>query len=143
MESRTAFNICQLYARRDPHRITCVGLDSSAARVYLGLDNGHMEEHQLLAVQATLSLRLLAEKRISKQPLAALACLSSARRVAVLGEDGSLVLCRYEALDVLPLPGIRCVCILFQGGKSHIAAYDPTPPEHLDRFQEHSMDCTA
>ena len=102
---RTAFTLTPLHTRRDASRITCVAIDPVTHRVFLGLSNGHIEEHQLLPLQqqqlqpagggvaavaavAPTSTRLVAEKRVSRSSVVSICCLSVAACLVTRSEDG-------------------------------------------------------
>lgn len=113
--TRTAFTLSPVHRRRDGLRITSVALHQRAGRVYLGLDSGALEEHRISAAAtgpaaaaaaaaaalahpsigapppaAALQLRLQAEKHLFRSPVAALAIVFSAARVAAMSEDGQV-----------------------------------------------------
>ncbi len=142
--ARTAFTLAALHQRRDGRRITAIGLYQDGQRVLLGFDNGHLEEHALLrgtasaapatAAAAALAaagvpwaanaaLRLLAERRVFRQAVAAIAPLPAAQRVALLGADGSVVLCAADSLELVQLPQARnAVAIAAAAGAGGAAA---------------------
>ncbi len=125
---RTAFTFSPIYKQRTTdatRRITAVGLDTTAARLFLGLASGHVEEHQIVTLQApvapgwssnaptigtqhaTTTTRLVAEKRISRHAVRAIACLPTAARLAILCEDGTASVASYDSWVVTALQGVR------------------------------------
>jgi hypothetical protein len=139
--TRTAFTLAPLHRRRDAHRITAVALHQRAGRIYLGLENGVLEEHRLVAsttapstthaqhVQhqhthaaaahaAPPALRLQAEKHLFRGAVASLAIAFAAARVAALSDDGQVTLCTLESFHLAPVPAAR--------GATAIAT-DPSP----------------
>jgi hypothetical protein len=126
--TRTAFTLAPLHRRRDALRITSVALHQRAGRVYLGLDNGVLEEHRLSPLTgpahaggggggyagaggsgvAPLCLRLQAEKHLFRSsPVTSLAIAYAAARVAALSEDGQVMLCTLESFHLASVPGSR------------------------------------
>lgn len=112
-QMRTAFTLSPVHRRRDNLRVTAVALHQRAGRIYLGLDNGVLEEHRIspssahqaapvatahqfappLALQQ-LQLRLQAEKHLFRSAVAALAIALSAARVAAMSGDGQVSVLR-------------------------------------------------
>lgn len=45
--TRAAFTLLPVYRRRDSHRVTAVAVHQNGTRVFLGLENGHLEEYRL------------------------------------------------------------------------------------------------
>lgn len=103
--TRTAFTLSLIHQRRDQHRITSVSVLQNATRVFLGLENGVLEEHSCFASTAAggispvvaaaaggfLVLRLLAEKRVfSKQAVRAICAAEAAARLVCLSEEGQV-----------------------------------------------------
>eukprot|EP00878_Enallax_costatus_P024476 GHUV01026120.1.p2 GENE.GHUV01026120.1~~GHUV01026120.1.p2 ORF type:complete len:150 (+),score=21.70 GHUV01026120.1:417-866(+) len=103
--TRAAFTLSAIHQRRDQHRITAICVLQNATRVFLGLENGVMEEHSCLASTAAggmspvvtaaaggmLVLRLLAEKRVfSKQAVTDICAAEAAARLVCLSEEGQV-----------------------------------------------------
>jgi hypothetical protein len=147
--ARTAFTLAPLHRRRDARRITAVALHQRAGRVYLGLDNGALEEHRLAplapspgphagaphgaahggahggahAGPAPLCLRLQAEKHLFKgSGVAGLAVAFAAARVAALSEDGQVLLCTLESFHLAPVPGARAATAVAADGSGRFPA---------------------
>lgn len=134
---RTAFTFTPLLKHRTTdaaRRITALALDTGAGRIFLGLASGHVEEHQISLKQPHVSdsgsyqgasagggagapalgsstsssyTRLVAEKRVSKQPVKTLACMPTAARLAILCEDGTASVAAYDTWALTPLSGVR------------------------------------
>ncbi|EFJ47553.1 hypothetical protein VOLCADRAFT_91994 [Volvox carteri f. nagariensis] len=130
---RTAFTFATLLRHRTSdaaRRITAISLDTAAGRVFIGLASGHVEEHEIVvkhsyALDAGPSgtglhatTRLVAEKRVSKQPVLSLACLPTASRLAILCEDGTAFVAAYDTWNVFALQGVRTAVAI---------AADPAP----------------
>ncbi|KAG2489069.1 hypothetical protein HYH03_012505 [Edaphochlamys debaryana] len=153
---RTAFTFAPVLRHRttDPaRRITAVALDTAAGRLFLGLASGHVEEHQLIVKEAHVqaaagwhgtspaisapaaSCRLLAERRVSRHAISALAPLPTAARLAIMCEGGAVVLAAYDTWALSPLPGVRSATAVaadpgpaFASAAAAAAAAATTPP---------------
>lgn len=130
--TRAAFTLSPIHQRRDQHRITSVAVLQNATRVFLGLDNGVLEEHSCLASTAAggmplvvaaaaggmLVLRLLAEKKVfNKQALTEICAAEAAARLVCLSEEGQVRWCRALAIPMakpVPKPDATCCKALLQ-----------------------------
>jgi hypothetical protein len=54
--ARSAFNLSVVHQRKDQRRITAVALLKAGQRVFLGLDNGVVEEHSCSSNSSTLAV---------------------------------------------------------------------------------------
>lgn len=54
--ARSAFNLSVVHQRKDQRRITAVALLKAGQRVFLGLDNGVVEEHSCSGSSSTLAV---------------------------------------------------------------------------------------
>eukprot|EP00879_Flechtneria_rotunda_P015503 GHRR01016213.1.p2 GENE.GHRR01016213.1~~GHRR01016213.1.p2 ORF type:complete len:113 (+),score=51.69 GHRR01016213.1:504-842(+) len=103
--TRAAFTLSLIHQRRDDRRITAIAVLKQGQRVFLGLDNGVIEEHRCLqsstagalpaAVAATAGgmrvLRLLAEKKVfSKQAIANMVLAEPAARLICMSAQGQV-----------------------------------------------------
>ena len=73
--SRTAFTAALLLDRRQQHAssaaITAVGVDQAGQRLYLGLEDGLLEEHTILRSSSGVRASLAARKHAAKKVRAA------------------------------------------------------------------------
>jgi hypothetical protein len=101
--SRAAFTLAVVHARRDERRITAVALLRAGQRVFVGLDNGVVEEHARSTSSSSASsvstqpqqqpqqLRLLAEKRVfSRAAVADISPADAAGRLVVMSDEGAV-----------------------------------------------------
>lgn len=103
--TRAAFTLSPIHQRRDQHRITSVAVLQHGSRVFLGLENGVLEEHSCFAstiaggvpavvaaaAGGMLVLRLLAEKKVfSKQAIADINIAEAAARLVCMSEEGQV-----------------------------------------------------
>lgn len=65
--SRTAFELSCVLQRRDSSEVTAVAVDIEGFRLYVGLDNGMLEEYKLLFVQGNEVARVSARRSVSKK----------------------------------------------------------------------------
>lgn len=65
--SRTAFELSCVQQRRDSAEITAVAVDTDGYRLYVGLDNGMLEEYKLLFAQGNEVARVSARRSVSKK----------------------------------------------------------------------------
>eukprot|EP00879_Flechtneria_rotunda_P031553 GHRR01034479.1.p1 GENE.GHRR01034479.1~~GHRR01034479.1.p1 ORF type:complete len:455 (+),score=204.41 GHRR01034479.1:504-1868(+) len=120
--TRAAFTLSLIHQRRDDRRITAIAVLKQGQRVFLGLDNGVIEEHRCLqsstagalpaAVAATAGgmrvLRLLAEKKVfSKQAIANMVLAEPAARLICMSAQGQVAFVSLETFAVVPLPAAR------------------------------------
>ncbi|KAF6257778.1 hypothetical protein COO60DRAFT_1196853 [Scenedesmus sp. NREL 46B-D3] len=120
--TRAAFTLSLIHQRRDARRMTAVAALQSGHSVFLGLDNGVLEEHRCVPASAAgalppavaaaaggmLLLRLLAEKRVfSKAAVAAICPVEAAARLVCMSDEGQVALVSLEEFAVAPLPAAR------------------------------------
>jgi hypothetical protein len=119
--TRAAFTLSLIYQRRDERRMTAVAVLQSGLRVFLGLDNGVLEEHRCVPASAAgalppavaaaaggmLLLRLLAEKKVfGKAAVAAICPVEAAARLVCMSDEGQVRL-----LGLLLLSQRTSVCV--------------------------------
>uniref|UniRef100_A0A383VGG5 Uncharacterized protein n=1 Tax=Tetradesmus obliquus TaxID=3088 RepID=A0A383VGG5_TETOB len=120
--TRAAFTLSLVHQRRDARRMTAVAVLQAGSRVFLGLDNGVLEEHRCVPASAAgslppavaaaaggmLVLRLLAEKKVfSKAAVAAICPVEAAARLVCMSDEGQVALVSLEEFAVAPLPAAR------------------------------------
>lgn len=66
-DERKAFEISIIHQRRDNAKITSAVIDNDGIKLYLGLDNGIIEEFNIKYHNANLTARLCARRNIAKK----------------------------------------------------------------------------
>ncbi|GAB4818896.1 hypothetical protein N2152v2_005942 [Parachlorella kessleri] len=114
----TAFKIWPVIDRRRQdggpvQPIRSVAVDQGGSKLYLGLEDGLLEEHTLVKKAGTVAASLSARKHVSKKRILAVAPLGAAANcLAVLTNDGSVHLLEYDTLkaQLLPFRNVVTTC---------------------------------
>ncbi|KAI3428666.1 hypothetical protein D9Q98_007489 [Chlorella vulgaris] len=137
--SRTAFTAALLLDRRhaaNTAAITAVAVDQAGCRLYLGLEDGVLEEHAILHSSAGVRASLAARKHAAKKAILSIQLLAAHGLVLLLSEDGAAQLLDAETLEGqhLPLRHAVAMCVAMPPGRPPRLAVATKPGRKSIRF---------
>jgi hypothetical protein len=92
-------------------RITSIAIDSASRKLFLGLNSGQVEEHEILSSLNTITARKLSDRKVSLRSssgaVTELCCIPSSSCLIARLEDGSVQAAPYDSAQLWPLPGVK------------------------------------
>ncbi|KAL4428207.1 hypothetical protein ABPG75_002296 [Micractinium tetrahymenae] len=138
--ARTAFTAALVLDRRqqgqDTSATSAVAIDSACQRLYVGLEDGVLEEHALVRGAAGVRAALAARRHAAKKAILGIHALPEHGLVVLMSEDGLVQVLDAETLEgqALPLRHAVATCVATPPGRLPRLAVAAKPSKRTIRF---------